>query len=148
MDNNNEEGSLNNLNNLNNLTRSKRLVTVYIDRLLWEDFKLFSDLKHKSASRLLEEAMIEYMERHRETPHITINVIKPKQVNFNVATKLELKLVKQDLSGVLETLKRPGADRHYFLRRLRDLINKAIPLYQKTGDEELRRLLSRANEVI
>ncbi|MHA1834485.1 MAG: hypothetical protein ACTSV7_10895, partial [Candidatus Baldrarchaeia archaeon] len=78
-------------------------------------------------------------------PHIEKVEVKQQ---FNIAQKLELKLVKQDLTTILNGLERKRGDPAFLLGRLREVLPKAIRLYQKTSNAEIAVLLEKTEKWI
>jgi hypothetical protein len=105
-------------------------------------------LGRPSTSQALQEAMAEYIENHSdELPAKTIiNIIKPQQVNINLATRLELKLIKKDLTIVVQRLESGEGNQNFYMERLKELLPKALKVYRKTSDQELEQLLAQTEK--
>jgi hypothetical protein len=107
-------------------------------------------LGRASTSQALQEAMAEYMENHsHELPtKAVINIIEPQHVNINLTKRLELKLIKKDLILVVQKLENKEGNQSFYLERLRELLPKAIRIYQKTSDPEMEKLLQQSEKWI
>ena len=78
-------------------------------------------------------------------PHIEKVEVKQQ---FNLAQKLELKLVKRDLTTILNGLEQKRGDPAFLLARLREVLPKAIRLYQKTENKTLAELLEKTEKYV
>lgn len=123
--------------------------SIYISKDLWENWKAFADLLHTSASQLIEKAITEYMQTHAdELPTKTlIQIFQPRQVNIDLSRRLELKLIKKDLMLVVNSLEKKGVQ-DYLMESLKELLPKAIRVYQKTSDPDLEALLKKTERWI
>ena len=77
-----------------------------------------------------------------------INIIDAKQVNINLARKLELKILKKDLRFVIQGLETKRGDPSFLISRLREILPKAIRIYEKTSDLEMEQLLTKTEKWI
>lgn len=71
-----------------------------------------------------------------------------QKVEVNIAQKLELKLIKKDLKTVLDFLEKGKGERQFYLSRLREILPKAIRLYQRLPDNEVKELFKKAEKWI
>ena len=74
----------------------------------------------------------------------TINIQKTE---INIATKLEVKLVRNELQHILIALEQ-GKTTDFWLSKLRETIPKAIRIYDKTRDSKLEELLKKSEKWI
>ena len=151
--------------NVSNVTlhynKEKKTVTISLGnsqislrtiREVYEVFKDFCRRLGKTVGEATVQAWIEYMQAHAsELPYQTvINIFQPgsQQINVNLPEKIELKLVKRDLTIIIEKLEKGQGDRNFFLQRLRETLPKAIRVYEKTFDPEVKELLARSEKLI
>ncbi len=151
--------------NVSNVTlhynKEKKTVTISLGnsqislrtiREVYEVFKDFCRRLGKTVGEATVQAWIEYMQVHAsELPYQTvINIFQPgsRQINVNLPEKIELKLVKRDLTIIIEKLEKGQGDRNFFLQRLRETLPKAIRVYEKTFDPEVKELLARSEKLI
>ncbi|RLG57254.1 MAG: hypothetical protein DRN95_05745 [Candidatus Hydrothermarchaeota archaeon] len=78
-------------------------------------------------------------------PHIEKVEVKQQ---VNIAQRLELKLVKQDLTAIINGLEQKRGDSNFLLGRLREVLPKAVRLYQKTESREIAVLLEKAEKYV
>ena len=133
-------------------------ITFYLSPFLWEEFnRVVKNVDpFLSRSQVLERLIIDYCLRNNDKNLKLTQFIfnQPKQVNIhqniklNLAQKLELKLVKQDLTTILNGLEQKHGDPAFLLARLREVLPKAIRLYQKTENETLAKLLEKTERWI
>ena len=146
---------------IRNRNRNRYNLTIRVSPQVYEEFKLVCQklglLKGTSRGNLVIEAFMEWFIEKFDTPKLVqttlfcykpnINVQAPK-VELNIAQKLELKLVKQDLTVILQRLEEGHGDRSFLLGKLRETLVKAIRVYEKTSDSEIERLLEKAEKWI
>ncbi|MEM3875223.1 MAG: hypothetical protein QXU45_08865 [Candidatus Bathyarchaeia archaeon] len=70
-----------------------------------------------------------------------------QKVEVNIAQKIELKLIKEDFKRVLESLEKGKGNREFYIARLRELLPKAIRLYQRSADEEIKKLFEKVEKM-
>ena len=136
-------------------------LTLRIDKSVYDSFvdvcgKL-GLLPGRSKGNLAVEGFMSFMvEKFKNHPQIVqttlfykphIEKVEVKQ-QFNIAQKLELKLVKQDLTAILNGLEQKRGDPAFLLARLREVLPKAIRLYQKTSNAEIAELLEKTEKWI
>ena len=138
--------------------KNRAPITFYLSPFLWEEFN--NVVKNVdpflSRSQVLERLIIDYCLRNNDKNLKLTQFIfnQPKQVNIhqniklNIAQKLELKLVKQDLTTILNGLEQKRGDPAFLLGRLREVLPKAIRLYQKTESREIAVLLEKSERWI
>ena len=144
-------------------TPRKRQHSFWLDQQLYESFqKMVRMSDRNSVSAAMEEAMIEWMGRHRDEMPIqtVINIIDAKTTDLSLTTRLELKTVKADLTKVIKILEEQiaknkgskatveGTGIIFWKKKLGEILPKAIRLYQRTSDSELAELLKKADELI
>ncbi|MEM2972086.1 MAG: hypothetical protein QW270_06680 [Candidatus Bathyarchaeia archaeon] len=78
-------------------------------------------------------------------PQINVQNVKAK---VNIAQKLELKLVKQDLTNILDALDKGKGDKDFYVDRLREVLPRALHVALKIGDEELTAMLEKVERFI
>jgi len=133
-------------------------VEFYLSRSLWNEFNhvVKNVDPFLSRSQVLEKLIIDYCLRNNDKNLKLTQFIfnQPKQVNIhqniklNLAQKLELKLVKRDLTTILNGLEHKRGDPAFLLARLREVLPKAIRLYQKTSNAEIAELLEKTEQWI
>jgi len=138
--------------------QQRSCVHFYLSRSLWEEFnRVVKNVDpFLSRSQVLERLIIDYCLRNNDKNLKLTQFIfnQPKQVNIhqniklNIAQKLELKLVKQDLTTILNGLEQKRGDPAFLLARLREVLPKAIRLYQKTNSVEIAELLEKTEKWI
>jgi len=137
--------------------REKRQHSFYLNQKLYDSFrKMAGLLGRNSVSEALEEAMTEWIKKHKnETPtKIDVHVVESKQTDKNLGVRLELKMTKEELEEeitVLEKLasQKPGSDAiKYRKKELQKTLKKAIRIFRQTRDAELGQLLERAEKFV
>jgi len=133
-------------------------ITFYLSPFLWDEFnRVIKNVDpFLSRSQILEKLIIDYCLRNNDRNLKLTQFIfnQPKQVNIhqkiklNIAQKLELKLVKQDLTTILNGLEQKRGDQNFLLGRLREVLPKAVRLYQKTSNAEIAVLLEKAEKYV
>jgi hypothetical protein len=78
----------------------------------------------------------------------TINIKENIQQNINIATKLELKIVTENITSLLDALEKRKGDPNFYLERLKEVLPKAIRLYEKTNDTKMKELLEKIEKWI
>jgi len=144
-------------------TPRKRQHSFWLDQQLYESFHKMTRMSTKnSVSAAIEEAMTEWIERHRDELPIqtVINIIDAKTTDLDLTTRLELKTVKSELTKVVKILEEQiaknkgsktavgGTGIIFWKTKLGKILSKAIRLYQRTSDSELAELLKKADELI
>ena len=141
--------------------RKKRRVKEYclrVDPEVYSEFRRIAAAKfglHYGANILIEALMKMFIEDFKDTPVIQttlfytpkVNVHTPK-VELNVAQKLELKLVKQDLTFILNKLEKGEGNKAFLLAKLREVLGKAIRIYNLTSDQEMENLFRKVEKWI
>jgi len=129
--------------------KQKRQHSFWLNEQLYQSFKKMARLIGRpSTSQALQEAMAEYMENHsHQLPTgTTINIIQPQQININLTKRLELKLIKKDLKLLIQTLETKKGNQNFFLEKLKELLPKALRIYEKTSDPEMETLLKQTEK--
>ncbi len=70
------------------------------------------------------------------------------QPRIDITHRLQLKIVKKDLSVVVKRLVEEKGDPTYWVARLKELLPKAIRIYEKTSDQGLEKLLEKTEQWI
>jgi len=121
----------------------------FINTLLDNNFRLYGNV-----GRMVEALMRIFIDTFKTPKAVqttlfycpTINV--KQNVEINIARKLELKLVTNDLETILKSLEQKKGNAEFYLSRLREILPKAIRLYEKTNDQKIEELLSKAEKWI
>ena len=147
---------------INYLTKNKEknrtTTSVRINREIYEDFidvacSKFRVYPHHGLNLLIEALMNLVIELFQDYPKVvqttlfykpTINIQKTE---INIATKLEVKLVRNELQHILIALEQ-GKASDFWLSKLRETIPKAIRIYDKTRDSKLEELLKKSEKWI
>jgi len=142
---------------IRNRNRNRYNLTIRVCPQVYEDFKLVCQklglLKGTSRGNLVIEAFMKWFTEKFDTPRViqttlfykpTINIQKTE---INIATKLEVKLVRNELQHILIALEQ-GKASDFWLSKLRETIPKAIRIYDKTRDSELEELLKKSEKWI
>ena len=111
--------------------------------------------KHRGISVVIEALLSLFNEtfKTRKFVQTTLFCYKPEiriqtpKVELNIATKLEVKIVKNELKHILIALEQ-GKNPDFWLSKLKDSIAKAIRVYDKTRDSELEELLKKSEKWI
>lgn len=105
-------------------------------------------LGRRSTAQAAQEAFQEWMEHHvDELPgKPVINIIDAQHVNITLVKRLELKLIKRDLRLIIHALQAKQGSQPFFLGKLKDLLPKALRIYEKTSDADLERLLKQIEQ--
>jgi len=138
--------------------RSRNPVTLYLDRTVYDEFvdvcRRLGLLKGKSKGNIAVEALMNLIvENFKEHPKLlqTTLFYKPvlkvnQKVELNVAQKLELKIVREDLTRIIDSLENRRGNQEFYTQRLREILPKAIKIFEKTENPELRQLLEKAEK--
>jgi len=140
--------------------RARSSLTVRISDQVYHDFDMVCrrlGLTSRGKTNVaLEAALSFFVEQYRERPAViqqtlTNVFVKAEQgstVNVNVAQQLEVKIVKRELSYILEQLGTGSSERRaaYFVRALNGTLPKALKIYEKTLDPELGGLLKQSEK--
>jgi hypothetical protein len=138
--------------------RSRNPVTFYLDRTVYDEFvdvcRRLGLLKGKSKGNIAVEALMNLIvENFKEHPKLlqTTLFYKPvlkvnQKVELNVAQKLELKIVREDLTRIIDSLENRRGNQEFYTQRLREILPKAIKIFEKTENPELRKLLEKAEK--
>jgi len=145
---------------IRNRNRNRYNLTIRVDPRIYEDFKFVCQklglLKGTSRGNLVIEGFMKWFIEKFDTPRIIqttlfykpeIKVETPK-VELNVAQKLELKLVKRDLTFILDKLEKGEGDKVFLLAKLREVLSKAIRIYNSTSDQEMENLFRKVEKWI
>ena len=134
-------------------TAEKKQHSFHLNQQLYESFRKMARLLGRtSVSEALQEAMMEWVKTHKdELPsRIVIDMVEPKKANMDLANRLDLKIVKEklgDMVETLETLMTEKPPRKVFIQHLQETLRKSLPkaitLYKKTKDTELEQLLAK-----
>jgi len=104
----------------------------------------------------LEGLMAYFVEQYRDHPTIIQQTLtqlfvkaEPRsQVIIDLSQRLEIKLIKKDLNAVILSLESGRGNQSFFVDRLKELLPKAIRIYQKTSDPDLEKLLQKMEKWI
>jgi len=101
----------------------------------------------------LEGLMKNFVERYRDAPKIvqtTLTLHEPAtpEINLQLVEKLELTDMKKRFSLILERLETKQGHHDFNQDMFRQLLPKAIKIYQQTGDKQMESLLKKAEEFI
>jgi len=101
----------------------------------------------------LEGLMSDFIERYADRPSIVQTTLLPRRLKstkpeINIAQKLELKLTKNELGSVLDALEQKRGHKDFLEGRLREVLPKAMRVYQNTRDKEIEVLLKKAEELV
>jgi len=139
-------------------TAEKRQHSFHLNQQLYESFRKMARLLGRtSVSEALQEAMMEWVKTHKdELPgQIVIKVVEPKQANMDLANRLELKIVKEELRNAVEKLENLVTEKpprkvliQDWQKILRKDLPKALTLYKKTKDPELEQLLAKVEHLM
>lgn len=135
-------------------------LTVHVSRQIYEDFydvcrKLGLASRSSRGNIVLEGFMVWFIENFKSSPtYVQTTLFYKPQINFqqkievNIAQKLELKMLKNDLKAIIDSLEKGKGERQFYLSRLKEVLPKAIRLYQRMPDEEVKRLFEKAEKWI
>jgi len=138
--------------------RSRNPVTFHLDRTVYDEFvdvcRRLGLLKGKSKGNIAVEALMNLIvENFKEHPKLiqTTLFYKPvlkvnQKVELNVAQKLEIKIVREDLTRIIDSLENRRGNQEFYTQRLREILPKAIKIFEKTENPELRQLLEKAEK--
>jgi len=138
--------------------KSRNPITLYLDRTLYDEFVNVCGrlglLRGKSKGNIAVEALMNLIvENFKDHPKLlqTTLFYKPvlkvnQKVELNVARKLELKIVREDLTRIIESLETRRGNPDFYTKRLREILPKAIKIFEKTENPELRQLLEKAEK--
>jgi len=72
--------------------------------------------------------------------------VERKKRELLISERLELKLIKTDLKNILEAMEIKRGHEDYRYERFREILPKAIRLYEETRDKEIGELLEKAEQ--
>ena len=137
----------------NKKTAVRKRYTYFLNSTLCNAFKSLAVLTGKSASRALEEAMIDYITKHKRD--IPENIVITEPINKKLADSLKLKLIIEKLTkttGMLKKIKNKQITNQNAVRfwneNIREILPDAIRLYEKTADKKLEKLLKEAETLL
>jgi len=139
-----------NISNISNMLERKSF-SVYMYPNIYKSFVEFSKFTGKTTAECHEAALLEFM-RNNPVSQVTLQVTKDwSSVLPNLADKLKLKIIKNNLSDNLELMKRlhqVGNDSKIreHLHTFQKIIEKALRV--KTIDNELTELLRQSEEYL
>ena len=136
---------------------NRRTTTLRLDPQVYYEFldscRIFGVYPFHGTNVIVEALMKLFIDQFGNKPRFiqttlfykpTINIQKTQ---INIATKLEVKLVRNELQHILIALEQ-GKASDFWLSKLRETIPKAIRIYDKTRDSELEELLKKSEKWI
>ena len=142
---------------ITNRNKNRTTTSYRIDQKIRDDFshiceRLGFARRYGGVGGAIEALMQWFSEEFKDHPQIvqTTLLYKPtliqQNVQINIATKLELKLIKKDLTLILQSLENKQGDQSYLMSRLREVLPRAIKIHEKTNDNEVSSLLERTEK--
>jgi len=135
-----------------------RAVTFKLDANVYEVFiKTLMDngfRPYGNVGLMVESLLRLFNETFRSPKVVQTTLFYKPQINVeqkfevNVAQKIELKIVKKDLTGILESLEKKKGNLDFYLSKLRETLPRAVKVYERSGDHELKMLLEKAEKYI
>jgi len=156
-----KEDDLNNL--INNLITKRKMPFAFssVPELI-KVFDRICGVHGKSRSEVLNKLIIDYVKEHQEKhgqveltqyfvkaePGSQVNIAKKQVIKYNISQRLELKMIKKDLTLIIQKLEAKEGKQDFYIERLKELLPKAIRIYQKTSDRNLEALLQKTEKWI
>ena len=141
-----------------NRNRNRRTTTVRLNPEVLEEFRRIAYLRFSlhnfKNSNVLIEGLLAYFNSVFKVENViqTTLFYKPtiiqQQQTINIGLKIQVKMVKQDLENILESLEQERGDPYFYMQKLRKTIERASKLYNSTRDPQLKILLERAENWI
>ena len=144
--------------------RVRYSLTTRISRDLYQSFDVTCrklGLSKKGATNIALEALIAYfVEQYYDHPtviqqtltNIYVKAEPHSEVIINIAQKLEVKIIKRDLTHILSKIEVFANDRHKtsqyqaMIQSLNETLPKALRIYEKTMDPSLEKLLKQSEK--
>jgi len=138
--------------------RNRSNLVTRVNRQVYEDFfdvcRRLGLVSQRGRANIALEALMQLtVEKFKDTARIVQTTLfyKPtisieQKVEVNIAQKLEIKLIKKDLAGILQRLETKQGNQNFLQSRLRELLPKAIRIYDKTSDQEIEKLLTKLDK--
>lgn len=119
-------------------------------------------VKRGNTNVALEGLITFFVEQYRDHPtviqqtltNVFVKAEPHSEVNINVAQKLEIQMIKRDLTFILKRIEKFAADPskvqslRMMTRSLNETLPKALRIYEKTFDPELEKLLKKLEKWI
>ena len=141
-----------------NRNRNRRTTTVRLNPEVLEEFRRIAYLRFSlhnfKNSNVLIEGLLAYFNSVFKVENViqTTLFYKPtiiqQQQTINIGLKIQVKMVKQDLENILESLEQKRGDPYFYMQKLRKTIERASKLYNSTRDPQLKILLEQAENWI
>lgn len=133
-------------------TTSLRINPTIYERFFWTCRKL-GLLKRGHSNVAIEGLMQFFIEKYEDTPSViqtTLLLEKPNQPKheLSIATRLELKIVKTDLANILDSCQKGLGHETWRESRLKEVVEKAVRVYENTRDKDLATLLGKAEAFV
>lgn len=161
-DNNNEDKEKLLINTLihyliQNQSLPRRSTSLRINQTIYEKFfwtcRKLGLLKRGHINVALEGLMQFFVDTYKDTPEVVQTTLLPsklhkREIEWNVAKKLELKMVKTDLANIIESCEQKRGHETWRQSRLKEILEKAIHIYDETRDQDLGALLSKSEKFV
>jgi len=136
--------------------KGKKQHNFYLDDKLCKLFTETAKRANKqSASQALQEAMVEWIIKHQDEANMKITrpIAEPKAVDIDLATRVEVEMIKEKLEAAIIRLEKVAAgekcgDRKFLKEYVQKILKKAIPMQRKTQNPELEQLFSRVEKLL
>ena len=138
-------------------TKKRETTSLRIDHNLLEEFydtcKRLRLLVRGHYNVALEGLIQNFIEEYQDTPLIIqTTLLTPEQKKqiptLNIAQKLELNIIKKDLTNLLNSFEKKEAHPTFLESKLREVLPKAIKVYDETRDLELETLMDKVQKYV
>ncbi|MEM5867503.1 MAG: hypothetical protein QXG39_06255 [Candidatus Aenigmatarchaeota archaeon] len=142
----------------NKKNRFAKAITLHINPIVYQEFvKTLAMLgypQYQTCGLIVEAFMQYFIDNYRPKGMVQTTLFYKPQINIqqkievNIAQKIELKIVKKSLMEILESLEKKKGYPDFYASKLKEILPKAVKLYEKSGDDELKVLLEKAERFI
>ena len=142
---------------IQNQSLHRETTCLRINKTVYEQFfwacKKLGLLKRGHSNVAIEGLMHFFVDKYTDHPGVvqtTLLLEKPerKKRELSIAKRLELKMVKTDLTNILESCQKGHGHETWRESRLKEVVEKAVRVYEDTRDSELAGLLGKAEEYV
>jgi len=141
-----------------NRSKERNTTTIRVNPEVFNDFVVNCNIlglnRRRGVSLVVEGLLQLFNEAFKTKRYVQTTLFYKPQINIqqkievNIAQKIELKIVKKDLTGILESLEKKKGNLDFYLSKLRETLPRAVKVYERSGDHELKMLLEKAEKYI
>ncbi|MEM3828426.1 MAG: hypothetical protein QXP36_04310 [Conexivisphaerales archaeon] len=141
-----------------NRNKERNTTTIRVNPEVFSDFVANCNIlglnRYRGVSLVVEGLLQLFNEVFKTKRYVQTTLFYKPQINIqqkvevNIAQKIELKIVKKSLMEILESLEKKKGYPDFYASKLKEILPKAVKLYEKSGDDELKVLLEKAERFI